>query len=201
MKTTGSLLKSRRVQAKLTLTQLSGLTKIPVTTLLALEKNRFKDLPAAPYIQGFIQNYSRAVGLDPEQAISAFKRDFNYLKSKKVLPSGLVKPLNTSFNYRLALLGLVVLLPLTYLAVIVYNLFQPPALIVIKPQEGEEVKLPILIKGKTDRDATLTLNNQTVNLEPDGSFTTVANTAQLKFVAISRRGKSRELIRHVIITP
>ena len=60
---------------------------------------------------------------------------------------------------------------------------------------------PFLIKGKTDRDATLTLNDKTVNLEPDGAFTTIGNTAELQLKATSRRGKVTTLARYVIITP
>jgi len=199
MQTAGSLLKSRRVQTKLTLTQVSHLTKIPVKTLLALEKDRFDQLPAAPYIQGFIQNYAQALKLDPQSVIAVFKRGYNRKLQKKLVPSGFIKPLNPRVNPRLLAATAVILTPLVYLGLIVYNLFQPPKLLINEPQEGQEVRTPVLIKGKTDRDATLTLNNQTVNLEPDGSFTTISSSPELRFKATSRRGKVRELVRYVII--
>lgn len=99
--------------------------------------------------------------------------------------------------------GLILFILAGYLIFTLFKLFRPPQLIINKPQEAQELTSPVLIKGRTDRDASLTLNDKTVNLEPDGQFTTIystqSGTLELKFKATSRRGKSRELVRHVII--
>lgn len=208
MKTIGEILKSARVSRKLTLTDLSRLTKISLTTLKALEKNQFNTLPSSTYIQGFIKNYAQAVRLDPAKTLAVFKRDYNRHYAKKILPQGLTRPLNQSFftsvsGRNLLAAGVILFLLASYLISILFKLFRPPALIINQPQEAQELISPVLIKGKTDRDATLTLNDKTVNLEPDGRFTTIystqSGTLKLNFKATSRRGKSRELVRHVII--
>lgn len=201
MQTVASLLKSHRLAKKLTLTGVSRLTKIPVKTLIYLEKNQFNKLPSATYIQGFIQNYAKVIGLNPALAVAVFKRDFDRQQQKKIIPQGLVKPLNSSFNPRFFAGLFIVMIIFSYLIIVVYQIFAPPKLTVDQPQSGEEVQAPFLIKGKTDRDATLTLNNKTVNLEPDGRFITLATTAELNFTATSRRGKSKSLVLHVIIRP
>ncbi len=208
MKTLGEILKSARVSRKLTLTQLSRLTKISVKTLCALEKNQFAKLPSSTYIQGFIKNYAQTVRLDPIKTLAVFKRDYDRHQSKKILPQGLTQPLNQPFfatttGRNLLAAGIILLILAGYLIFTLLKLYQPPSLIITQPQEAQELTAPVLIKGKTDRDATLTLNNKTVNLEPDGRFTTIystqSGTLQLNFKATSRRGKSRELVRHVII--
>jgi len=86
MKTIGEILKSARVSRKLTLTDLSRLTKISLITLKALEKNQFNTLPSGTYIQGFIKNYAQAVRLDPAKTLAVFKRDYDRHQSKKSSP-------------------------------------------------------------------------------------------------------------------
>ena len=208
MKTIGEILKSARVSRKLTLTDLSRLTKISLITLKALEKNQFTKLPSATYIQGFIKNYAQVVRLDPVKTLAVFKRDYDRHHSKKILPQGLTQPLNQPFlasaaGRNLLAAGIIVLILAGYLIFTLFKLFRPPKLIIAQPQEAQELTSPVLIKGKTDRDASLTLNDKTVNLEPDGRFTTIyssqSGTLELKFTATSRRGKSRDLVFHVII--
>lgn len=208
MKTIGEILKSARVNRKLTLTDLSRLTKISLITLKALEKNQFTKLPSSTYIQGFIKNYAQAVRLDPGKTLAVFKRDYDRHHLKKILPQGLTQPLNQPFlasvsGRNLLTAGIILLILAGYLILTLLKLFRPPALIIDQPLEAQELTAPILIKGKTDRDASLTLNDKTVNLEPDGQFTTIystqSGTLELNFKATSRRGKSRELVRHVII--
>jgi len=210
MQTLGELLQSGRVKTKLTLTQLSHQTKIPLKTLVHLERNHFTKLPAPTYIQGFVKNYAQAVGLDPAKTLSVLKRDYDRHQAEKIVPQGLAQPLNQSFFSstlgRNLLAGGAVLLILTfYLGFTVFRLYQPPKISLTQPQEAQEVKIPVLIKGKTDRDANLTLNDKTINLESDGSFTTIYNNDpgvhELKFTSTSRRQKQTELTLHVIITP
>ncbi|MFH0942803.1 MAG: helix-turn-helix domain-containing protein [Candidatus Beckwithbacteria bacterium] len=209
MQSLGELLQSGRVKTKLTLTQLSRKTKIPVKTLINLEKNHFLKLPAPTYIQGFVKNYAQAVGLDPFKTIAVLKRDYDRHQSKKIIPKGLAQPLNQSFFHsnlgrNLLAAGAVLFTLSLYLGFTIFRLYQPPPINIFQPQEAQEGTSPVLIKGKTDRDATLTLNDKTINLEPDGSFTTIYNgppgTHELKLKAVSRRQKQTELILYVIIT-
>ncbi len=209
MQTAGELLKQARLKKKLTFTKVSKLTKISSKTLRALEKNQFDRLPPSIYIKGFIQNYAQIVNLDPKKTIAIFKRDYSRQKHKKIVPSGLSKPLNSPWQPSTRVrtfiaVSLIAILLLAYLGIALFKLYQPPKLVIFQPDNGLTASNPILIKGQTNHDATLTLNGKTVNLESDGSFTTVFNghpgTAELKFKAISRRQKATDLDRYVIIT-
>jgi cytoskeletal protein RodZ len=209
MQTVGDILKQARIKKKLTLSQLSQQTKISKTILKALEKNRFSQLPSATYIKGFIKNYSQALALDPDRTIAVFRRDFHQTKAGKIIPRALTKPLNQStlqLTPRLSnitALAVFFLLLLGYLGFSLWQLYQPPKLFIAIPTEGQEVSSPVLVKGKIDHDAVLLLDGKTVNLEPDGSFTTVYNAppgaATLHFKATSRRSRITELKRHIII--
>jgi len=208
MQTAGDLLKAARLKKKLTFTKISKLTKIPKNTLEALEKNQFSKLPPETYITGFIRNYAQLVDLDPAKTIAVFRRDYDQSKKKKIVPKGLTKPLNspwqpTSTVRTILTVSLVIFLFLAYLGFSLFKLSSPPKLTLTQPENAITSTSPILIKGQTDRDATLTLNGKTINLEPDGHFTTVFNgppgTHELKLISTSRRQKSTELTRHVII--
>ena len=209
MQTSGQILKNARLKQKLTLTQLSALTKISLSTLKALEKNQFNSLPSPTYIKGFIQNYAKIVKLDSHPIVAVFRRDYNQHLTKKIMPAGITKPLNSSSRLtpRLQnLIGVAVIITLflIYVGLTIFMLFKPPKLTITQPENATKATNPILIKGKTNHDASLTLNGKAINIEPDGSFTTVFNgppgTHQLKFKATSRRNKSTQVSRHIIIT-
>jgi len=209
-KTSGEILKQARLKLKLTFVQISRQTKIPIHTLKALEKNQFNKLPSAPYIKGFIKNYSQTVNLNPQKILAVFRRDFAKTKNIKIIPKGLAKPLNqpkVKFNSRLTIFSAIIIFFIiffSYLGFSLFKLFQPPKLNISSPIEGQEVTSPTLIKGKTDNDAVLTLNGKTLNLESDGSFTTihhgVSGPATLRFKAVSRKNKAIETELHFIIT-
>ena len=211
MRDVGFILRQARLSKKLTLTQLSRLTKIPKETLKFLEKNSFDKLPSATYIKGFIKNCSPVLGLNADETIAVFRRDFKKLKTSKILPQGMVKPLNRNFspfvilNKTTTALVLAALLLLAYLGISLSQLYQPPKLTVTFPAESQEVTIPVLIKGKTDHDAILTLDGKVINLEPDGSFTTVyrgqAGTVNLVLEATSRRHRATKINRYFIIVP
>lgn len=208
MQTAGDLLKNARLKKKLTFSKISKTTKIPKKTLEALEKSQFNKLPPETYITGFIRNYAQLVGLDPQKTIAVFRRDYSKNKNKKIVPKGLTKPLNSSWQptstVRTVLtVSIVITIFLAYLGFSLFRLSSPPKLTLSQPDNAQTTTSPVLIKGQTDRDATLTLNGKTINLEPDGRFTTVFNgppgTHELILISTSRRNKSVELTRHVII--
>lgn len=210
MKTSGQLLFQARLQSKLTLTQLERLTKIPKHILRFLEKDQYDQLPSATYLQGFIRNYAQALKLDPQLVVAVFKRQFSRKTAKKILPQGLVRPLNSSrfpasFTGPVFSLVLALCLLFGYLGFNLYRLYQPPFLTVSEPKNGATLTSPVIIKGETDRNASLKLNNKIINLEPDGSFTTAfqgsPGTHELTLISTSRRQKTTEVVRHVIITP
>lgn len=76
MRTVGEVFKKARLDKKLTLEEVEEKTKIKREYLLALEENCYQDLPSAPYIQGFIKNYSQILGLKPEPLLAIFRRDY-----------------------------------------------------------------------------------------------------------------------------
>lgn len=207
MLSAGEMLFRRRLEAKLTFTQVSELTKIPLTSLKALEKNQFDDLPTYPFLKGMVQNYAKALNLDPVKVVAAFKRDYDR-RQKKIVPVALSQSVGPSSLARwlekpqtLFLAGIILLVSLVGWSL--WRVYQPPRLVIETPVDGQTAISPVEVKGKTDRDATLTLNGKTINLEPDGSFaaefSTEPGAIELTLRASSRRQKTSEKKITVII--
>lgn len=76
MATVGEIFKKARQEQKLTLKKVAEKTKVREEYLLALEENRYQNLPSAVYIQGFIRNYSQILGLKPDPLLAKFRRDY-----------------------------------------------------------------------------------------------------------------------------
>jgi cytoskeletal protein RodZ len=72
MEPLGSRLKAAREQGGVSLKQLSGVTKISVAALEALERNDFSRVPGGIFGRAFVRAYALEVGLDPDRTVGEF---------------------------------------------------------------------------------------------------------------------------------
>ncbi len=70
----GSKLKEKRQDLGLSVEDISARTLISVKYLQAIEENKFSEIPADVMTLGFIKNYSVALGLNPDEIISEYKK-------------------------------------------------------------------------------------------------------------------------------
>ncbi len=66
----GELLKKVREDQGISLDQISMVTKIATKYLRAIETEDFENLPARVFVQGYVKQYAKIVGLD-QQAVAA----------------------------------------------------------------------------------------------------------------------------------
>ena len=206
----GRYLRQIRLKKKISLAAIARQTKIPLKTLQALEANRFDQLPPPTFIKGFIKKYLQVLDVSPQRALALFRRDYAFHQKTQILPSGLVHPPATSSwtPKKTFFLGLFLFLLLltSYLYLQFRSFSQPPPLTVLQPEENQLVtRKTVVLKGKTDPDATLQVNGQTLTLQPDGSFQQeyVLSLGEevLVFTATSRRGKTTTVTRHLRLAP
>lgn len=69
----GEYLKSLREERGVSLDQISENTKIAVSNLDFLEKDRYDLLPPRVFVKGFIRSYVTELGVDPEEAVRKFE--------------------------------------------------------------------------------------------------------------------------------
>lgn len=72
MKELGQLLKKTRTEKNLTLEDISSRTKIQLSILKRIEDGNSKDLPHAAHLRGFIRQYAKILGLDPDEVMKHF---------------------------------------------------------------------------------------------------------------------------------
>jgi curved DNA-binding protein CbpA len=70
----GPGLKAIREAQGCDLESIARVTKIPISRLLALESNRYSHLPVRVYLKGFVKEYARSLGLDPEKVAEEYLR-------------------------------------------------------------------------------------------------------------------------------
>jgi len=70
----GEVLKKRREELGLDLKEISERTKIRYCYLKALEDEAFEKLPAQVFVRGYIREYARVLGIDPETVIDVYNK-------------------------------------------------------------------------------------------------------------------------------
>ena len=68
----GTWLRRQREIREISLREIADVTKISIRYLEALERDRFDVLPAQVFARGFLREYARYVGLDPDEVVNSY---------------------------------------------------------------------------------------------------------------------------------
>lgn len=174
MTTVGELLFNARIAKKISLEQVEKATKIRVRHLAALEQNRFDDLPSGAFVKGFVKNYASYLGLSVEEIMAFYRRQ---VKEKGPAPIIRKRPgLFAKFVITPQLLtaGIVTLFIAGFFGFLIFSYIRfagAPPLLVDRPANNLVVhEDQIEVVGKTDPEASVTINNQPVSINENGSF-------------------------------
>lgn len=96
----GKLFADARAAHGVTLKQVSASTKIPVSTLQAIERDEIDSLPGGIFTRGFIRSYADAVGLDPRTTLERFEARFPQESSVSTLLATIEGRANEEFARR-----------------------------------------------------------------------------------------------------
>ena len=208
MKTVGSILKEARSAKHITLTQAEEATKIRMKFLQSIESDDYSGLPSLSYAKGFVKNYSEYLGLDSSMVLAFFRRQTTEVTRLSLLPKGVSDPLNKSIfqltpgKFLTGILAALALIFLGYLGFQYRKLNQPPSLTIQSPANQlvtTERRVDIL--GKTDPDATVSVNGINVLVRSDGKFfdqvSLDSGVNKITVMATSRFGKATTVIREV----
>jgi cytoskeleton protein RodZ len=209
-KTIGETLKDERIKHRLRIEDLSKKTRIRVAYLAALEENRFEALPATTFVKGYIKTYAHVFGFDHTPLLAMLRRDFKESAKGRLVPREFIKPVLKNRAKKSSITAVLVFSIAIfsslfgYVGVQWYNLNKPPKLEVSQPKEQAIVSSKVIVEGKTLPDAIITVNEQSVSLQQDGSFRTeviVPNEGISLFTIKSkdRRGKVSTIQRSVTV--
>lgn len=206
MKTIGEIIRSARKDQGLSPTQLSGITKIDVRYIDALEENDFKKLPSSTFTKGFVRNLAISLGKDPGEWVALLRRDYHSLTP--VASQGLRRPrhfsLSSLFQSQTLLIVLGAIVFLGYLGFQYRAVITPPPLEISSPIKDAVIVSPVSLKGKTASGTTVIINDD-LKIVPDssGHFLTKLNLSpgnnEIKVEVINRFSRTTTKIIPITI--
>ena len=209
MKTVGQYLKQHRQEKKIKLVTLAKQTKIRPEFLKAIENDKFTDLPSAAFVKGFIRSFAKSVDANPDTALAIFRRDFDQDQAGKIVPRGLEKPLripSTLFTPKTTTLAtsiIAVILVFSYIIYQAVSFSQAPNITITSPTSDTLETSQVTVRGSTDPDATLTINQKPISLSLDGEFETTLDLPPgqqtLVIISKSRNGKTRTVEKTITV--
>lgn len=204
MKSVGEVIKEARIKKKLSREKLEVKTKIKREFIEALEDSKWDALPEYPVVFGFVKNIAGVLGLNKANLTALLRRDYPP-KTLRVNP----KPeMREKFKWGpkatfATAIVFVLMVVFVYLGVSYLNFIRPPHLELQEPVEGQLVEKNVLsVRGKTNPEVFVKVNNQPVLVGEEGYFETeieiFEGTEEVEVVARSRSGKETVVRRNII---
>lgn len=210
MRTVGQVLKQTREEKFYTLEEVEKATKIRKELLEALETGRYSKLPPPTFVQGFIKNYGRFLGLDIEKLLAIFRREFSDQKNPPRVLESFVNPVGkkgirlTPTKVLSTTVMVLIIIFFIYLWFQYRFLIGTPYLQIDQPKDQETVAFTqIQVVGKTDPEAKVSINNQEISIDANGKFsqeiklTETINT--IIITSTSKSGKTTKIERTVFL--
>ncbi len=177
--TLGEKLRKLRGDFRMSLHDVSKATRIQVKYLELLENGQYEKLPADVYVRGFLRSYARYLNVDEQALVRLYERE-SHIQKNLNQESGdertqhLFSPASFVITSRTLAVGGIILLVLGaffYLYREFRSFAADPQLVILEPQNGAVVEGgETVVRGRTDKGAAVTLNDQGVFVDNDGLF-------------------------------
>lgn len=203
MKTISQILKDARIEKKYSLAHLEGLTKIKLSFIDAIEKEKWESLPPFPTVLGFVKSLANTLEVDSKMAVAVLKRDYPPKKLKINPKPDVSDKFTWSPKLTFALgVSVIIIILFGYLTFQYVHFVSPPTLSVDSPKENQNIiGGDVIVFGTTDTDAKITVNDQPVVVSDDGKFSVDLNvnssTKEIDITASSRSGKITQVRRTI----
>ncbi len=211
-RTLGERLRKVREEANISLKEAAEATQISKDYLAALEDGNYSHLPGPVYIESFLKKYATFLKVSSDFVLELYDQQekkvlqhgfkSNFFTPKSSVPKLIITPkLNRSI-----IIGMIITACLVYVGFEISNIFSPPDLIVLAPEDLLTVQqTTIVVSGSTMPEALLTINGKEVILEPNGSFSASVNLTEgineIKISAAKEHSKEMTVVRRVLFEP
>lgn len=209
-KTLGERLKALRKSYKIKLPALSKTLHIQEKYLSALEAGRWEALPEEIYVRNFIRSYAQAFRRDSAPFLDLYELELSSARSsrkkERLVPAtslskrDLLPPVLLLRVILAAILGLGLL---AYLGFEAKRITSPPALLILEPEDNLASKTgEVIVRGKTEPEATLQINGEMALADAKGNFKETVRLQRgvnvIKISAAKKRSKERIVYRRVV---
>ena len=201
------LVEARRVR-KLSLNEISRELKIPAHHLQALEEGDLSVFPAEVYARGAFVQYADFLGVRAEATQHAFLRVLS--GAREYVPLRVHRPrswLASKITPRWILAGVLLGIGLivgSYIVWQVQSFLQLPEITLIEPDTQVMAGSSATVRGVAEANARVTVNDEAVLLDSDGSFYTTLTLHPginvLRVEAVNAAGRTR-VIEQPLLMP
>jgi len=206
------MLQEARIAKGLSPIDVERAIKIREKYIIAIEANDFDRLPSPSYAKGFVRNYAEYLGLPTDAVMAFFRRQMTDVSKASLLPKGVSDPLNaplvhlTPGRFVGFLVSVLLIIFLFYLGNQYFRIGKAPPLTVTSPADQQIVTSSrVVVEGKSDADATVTINGISTIVRDDGRFyeqiAVEPGVNKITVSATSRFGKTSTEIREVGYQP
>lgn len=183
--------------------KLSYVTNIPTRFITALLEGNFKELPAKPYVRGYLIKIAAALGVENEVIMGAYRESMEIRSSggKDRLPMNrfAIQKINKNF-----VVGTVIVAGLLiFLGLRINDIMGTPTLQVnLSESPSTTTNQTLKITGKMSARDKLTLNQEIVYTNQDGTFqkdvTLSPGLNTFEFDATRFLGRETKIVRQVV---
>ncbi len=206
------MLQEARIAKGLSPIDVERAIKIREKYIIAIEANDFGRLPSPSYAKGFVRNYAEYLGLPTDAIMAFFRRQMTDVSKASLLPKGVSDPLNAPFVHLTPgrfvgfLVSILLIIFLFYLGNQYFRIGKAPPLTVTSPTDQQIVTSSrVVVEGKSDADATVTINGISTIVRDDGRFyeqvAVEPGVNKITISATSRFGKTSTEVREVGYQP
>ena len=206
-KTVAEILRDERLKLTYSREQIAEKAHVSLTYLKNLEDGHYELLPGQVYAKQFIKNLADYYRLSADALIGMYNKECGF--HKLILePKRLSDKNNIVFSWltptliKKSIVSIISLCLLAYMVWEVTAIYRPPKLEINSPQSEQTTDQAFIdINGSTAKNSNVTINEQTVIINGDGSFKQTVNLADglNKFVITSKREHSETAIKTITI--
>lgn len=206
----GDLLRAKREERGETLKDVEKAIRVSKKYITALEANDFDRLPEMIYAKNFVKALARHYGLDEDVLAESLVREMEAItgiKETERIPTGhhlRKKLVATPLVIKSGVVAVLFVAVLSYFAFSVHSILKPPKLIVFSPQDSQVYNdQRVVLTGETEPEVELTVNQEGVLIETDGTFSETLNLPEgvsiLRVAAKKKHSKEQEVYIKVVI--
>lgn len=175
--TLGQRLRQLRVESRHSVDDWAKVIGVAPKYIEAIETGNYQALPGHVYARNFVRLYVEHVGLNLEAAMTRFEEEYRVVTaarpSKRPL---LIERPRTPLPWirrhgRYVLVGVALAIVLSYFGWQVARLFTPPMLTIEPNRDFSTTERSVTIRGTTEAETHVTINNQDVEVTKAGRFT------------------------------
>lgn len=203
--TLGQVFKRYREAERIGIEKIEEDLKISKRIILALESDDFSVLPDDIYARNIIKAYGQYLNLDYNKLLVLFEHSKNaQVKKSAIYDNKKVKTILTPRMIRIAIIACLVILVTGYLGWQIRQIFEPPKLEIIYPAENVIINDNFIqIKGKTEKEARVFINEKEVYLSPQGEFAIDLDLQNginmIKISAVKKHSRENVIYREILV--